>query len=435
MARPPGRKRILVVGGGYIGTYAALKMQDALSADGHELVLVNPENFMMYQPFLPEVASGNIEPRHVLVPLRQILRKTRVIVGEVERVDHDRRVATIRIRGEEARELPYDIVVLGAGSRSRVLPIPGLAEHGIGFKTVPEAIFLRNQLLSRLDAAFGTADPERRRAALTFVFVGAGYAGVEALAELEDLARAAVRYYPGMSRTDMRWVLVELADHILPELGPDMARYVRRELEERDIEVLLNTSLEAAEGGLIRLSDGQSFPADTLVWTAGVRAEPLGRRSGLPTDGAGRILVDEYLRVKDVVGAWAAGDNAAVPDLVTGGLAPATAQHAVRQGKRLGENLVASLQGRPLRPFRWRNLGQLASLGRYKGAAKVLGFRIRGFPAWWLHRSYHLLYMPTINRKARIVADWTVGLLFPRDVVQLGSLATPREPFRRAAER
>ncbi|HEX9122871.1 MAG TPA: NAD(P)/FAD-dependent oxidoreductase [Actinomycetota bacterium] len=430
----PGRKRVLIVGGGYIGMYAALKMQDPLAHDGHELVLVNAENFMQYQPFLPEVASGNIEPRHVLVPLRQVLRKTRVLVGEVERVDHGRRTATVRIPDGGTVELPYDVVVLGAGSRSRVVPVPGLAEHGIGFKTVPEAIYLRNQLLSRLDAAAATTDPGRRRAALTFVFVGAGYAGVEALAELEDLARAAIRYFPGMTRDDMRWVLVELADHILPELGRDMAGYVRRELEARHIEVLLTTRLVSAEGGIVRLSDGQAFPADTLVWTAGVKAEPLGTRSGLPVDGAGRIVVDEFLRVKGVPDAWAAGDNAAVPDLVTGGLAPPTAQHAVRQGKRLGENVVAALRGEPLRPFRWRNLGQLASLGRYKGAAKVLGWKVRGFPAWWLHRSYHLLYMPTLNRKARIVADWTVGLLFPRDVVQLGSLQRPREAFRRAAD-
>jgi NADH dehydrogenase len=429
-----GRKRVLIVGGGYIGMYSALRMEEPLARDGHELVLVNAENFMQNQPFLPEVASGNIEPRHVLVPLRQVLRKTRVLVGEVERVDHDRRIATIRIGDGETVELVYDVVVLGAGSRSRVLPVPGLAEHGIGFKTVPEAIYLRNQLLSRLDAATGTADPERRRAALTFVFVGAGYAGVEALAELEDLGRAAVRYYPGMTRDDMRWVLVELADHILPELGRDMAEYVRRELEDRHIEVLLSTRLESVEGGVVRLSDGQEFPADTLVWTAGVKPERLGTRSGFPVDEAGRIVVDEFLRVKGVPDAWAAGDNAAVPDLVTGGIAPPTAQHAVRQGKRLGENVVASLRGGPLRPFRWRNLGQLASLGRYKGAAKVLGLKLRGFPAWWLHRSYHLLYMPTFDRKVRIVADWTVGLLFPRDVVQLGSLQRPREQFRRAAE-
>jgi NADH dehydrogenase len=380
------------------------------------------------------VASGSIEPRHVLVPLRQVLRKTRVVVGEVERVDHDRRRARVRISDGGTIELGYDVVVLGTGSRSRVVPVPGLAEHGIGFKTVPEAIFLRNQLLSRLDAAAATDDPERRRAALTFVFVGAGYAGVEALAELEDLARAAVRYYPELSRRDMRWVLVDVADHILPELGADMAGHVRRELEGRDVQVLVNTRLESAEGGIVRLSDGQGFAADTLVWTAGVKPDPLGTRSGFPVDGSGRILVDQFLRVQGVPDAWAAGDNAAVPDLVAGGLAPPTAQHAVRQGKRLGENVVASLAGEPLRPFRWRNLGQLASLGRYEGAARVLGVKLRGFPAWWLHRSYHLLYMPTLNRKVRIVADWTVGLLFPRDVVQLGSLQRPREQFRRASE-
>jgi len=395
---------------------------------------VNPENYMQYQPFLPEVASGNIEPRHVVVPLRQILKKTTVLVGEVRHVDHDRRVATVKTPNGEDLDVPYDVLVLGAGSRSRVLPVPGLSDQGVGFKTVAEAIFLRNHVLSRLDAAAEEPDEDHRRAALTFVFVGAGYAGVEALAELEDMARSALRYYSGLHPDDMRWVLVEATSRILPELSPDLATYVSSRLRVRGVEVLVNTTLESAEGAVMRLSNGMHFPADTLVWTAGVRPEPLAARSNFPVDERGRVLVDEFLRVRGVEDAWAAGDNAAVPDLATGGLSPPTAQHALRQARRLGSNVIASLRGEQLEPFRWRNLGQLASLGRFKGAAIVLGVKVRGFPAWFLHRTYHLWMMPTLNRKVRIVTDWTVGLLFPRDVTQLGSIHHPRDAFHRAAQ-
>lgn len=426
------RTRILLVGGGYVGMYAALELQKRAGRRA-DVAVVNPENFMLYQPFLPEVASGNIEPRHVVVPLRQVLRHARIVVGEVTRITHEHRRATVRTGDGETLELGYDVIVVGAGSRSRVLPVPGLAERGIGFKSVAEAIYLRNHVIGRLDEAAETPDPERRRAALSFVFVGGGYAGVEALAELEDMAGAAMKYYPQLRREDMRWVLVEAAGTILPEIGPDLAAYVRRHLEERGIAVMLETRLESAEGGVMKLSNGASFAADTLVWTAGVKPEPVAERSGFPVDDRGRVVVDEYLRVRGIEGAWAAGDDAAVPDLLTGATAPPTAQHALREARRLGRNIAATLTGGPLEPFRHRNLGQLASLGRFKGAAKVLGVRVTGFPAWWLHRSYHILMMPTLSRKSRIIADWTVGLLFPRDIAQLGSLHNPRQPFERAA--
>jgi NADH dehydrogenase len=426
--------KVLVVGGGYVGMYSALHLEGPLAAAGHELVLVNPENFMTYQPFLPEAASGSIEPRHVVVALRQVLHHARIVVGEVERIDHERRTAVVRIADGSERELSYDHVVLGPGSVSRVLPVPGLAEMGIGFKTVTEAIFLRNKVLSQLEVAAQTKDAERRRAALTFVFVGGGYAGVEAMAELEDLSRSAMRFYPELRPDHMRWVLVEAAGGILPEIGDDLASYAMQRLHHRGVEILLETRLESAEGGVMRLSNGETFRADTLVWTTGVKPHPLAARSGFPVDEAGRVLVDPSLRIHDTPNAWAAGDGAAVPDLEAGGICPPSAQHALRQAKRLARNLVATLQGDPVQPFRYRNKGQLVSLGRYKGVAKVMGVHVAGFPAWWLHRSYHLAMMPTLNRKVRILLDWTVGLLFPRDVVQLGSLTKPREPFERAVE-
>ncbi|MBA2326820.1 MAG: NAD(P)/FAD-dependent oxidoreductase [Actinobacteria bacterium] len=432
--------RILVSGGGFVGAYAALRLERRLRGSGHEVVLVNPENYLQYQPFLPEAASGNIEPRHVVVPLREVLRRTRLVVGEVEAIDHGARRARIRTLADEPLDLQYDALVLAPGSVSRVLPVPGLADRAIGFKTIAEAIHLRNVVLSRLEAAADTTDPEHRRALLTFVFVGGGYAGVEALAELEDLVRAALRRYPELHDVHPRWVLVEAAASLLPELDAGLARYAQALLARRGVDVRLETRLDSAEGGVMRLSDGDVFAAETLVWTTGVRPHPLTAQTGFPVDDQGRIATDEYLRVLDeageaIPGAWAAGDCAAVPDPVTGRPCPPTAQHALRQARCLADNLVATIEGRPLRRFRYRNRGQLVSLGRYRGVAQLPGrIRIRGFWAWWLHRTYHLAMMPTLNRRVRIALDWTVTLLFPRDITALGSLQRPREAFERAAE-
>jgi NADH dehydrogenase len=425
-------KRILVVGAGFAGLYAAMGMR-ALARAGHRITVVNPQNFMQYQPFLPEVASGTIDPRAVAVPLRTTLRHCELVIGEVERLDHGARKATIRLADGTERVTAYDVLVLTPGSTSRVLPIPGLAEHGIGFKTVQEAIYLRNRVLSRLDVAAETEDVERRRAALTFVFVGGGYAGVEALGELEDLARDAIATYPALAAEDMRWILVDAAPKILPELGPELAAYAVERLAERRIQVLVDMRLETYEDRTVRLSDGRSFAADTLVWTAGVRPSSLARNAGLPVDEAGRVRVDDHLRVEGTEDVWAAGDAAAVPDRTTGGVMPPTAQHGMRQGRHLARNLTASFEGGRVEPFVHRNIGAVCSLGRYKGIAVVWGLKLKGFPAWFAHRSYHLYAMPTLTRKAKIAADWTVALLFPRDLAQLGSLERPREPFERAA--
>jgi NADH dehydrogenase len=412
--------------------YSALEMRGAVRKGEAEVTLVSPESYLTYQSFLPEAAAGSIEPRHVVVPLRPVLRHVKLIIGMVVGLDHERRIARVLPREGEAFEIPYDVVVVGPGSVSRALPIPGLADHAVGFKTIGEAIFLRNQVLERMDAAESTTDTDVRRRALTFVFVGGGYAGVEAMAELEDFTVDACRYYPSIERSDMRWVLVDVAKGILPEIGTGLAEYALEHLRHRGIEVHLETRLESAEGGVIRLSDGAEFEADTLVWTAGVKANPVVTHFGFPVDDRGRLVADEYLRVAGVDGAWTAGDCAAIPDLVTGGLAPPTAQHALREARRLGRNVVAVIRGQEPTPFRYRNLGGLATLGLYKGVARIPGLRLRGFPAWFLHRSYHVLRVPTLNRRVRIVLDWTVGLFFRRDVVQLGSLQRPHEPFEQA---
>jgi NADH dehydrogenase len=264
--------------------------------------------------------------------------------------------------------------------------------------------------------------------------VGGGYAGIEALGELEQMARDACRYYRTVRREDMRWVLIEAAGGILPEIGTRLGAYALERLRHRGIEVHLGTRLDSAAGGTIRLSNGESFEARTLVWTTGVRADPLTAELGFPVDDRGRLLADEYLRVRDTEGVWTGGDCAAVPDLVTGGICPPTAQHALRQAKRLARNILAEIRGKPLSPFRYRQLGSLVSMGRREGVANVLGLHLRGFPAWFAHRSYHVLRLPTLNRKVRVMSDWTLALFFRRDVVQLGSLVRPRAAIRHADE-
>jgi NADH dehydrogenase len=427
--------RIVIVGGGYVGTYAALRLERALRPGEANVTLIDPQSYMTYQPFLPEAAAGNLEPRHVVVPLRRVLRRTRILNGRVTAVQHANRRLTFAPHVGPAAELEYDILVMSVGSIVRTLPIPGLAEVGIGFKTVGEAIFLRNHVLAQLDIAASTEDAALRRRALTFVFVGGGYAGVEALAELEDMARDACRSYPNVSPADMRWILVEATDRILPEVSRELGAYTIAELRRRGIEVRLQTRLESAVDRHIVLSDGEEFDADTLVWTAGVRAHPLITHTDLPRDEKDRLRATASLRVEGVDDAWTAGDCAAVPDLTKPqpALCGPSAQHAVRQGKLLGDNIVASLRGRPVRDYRHAYAGSVASLGLHKGVAQIYGVTMRGFPAWFVHRTYHLSRIPTFNRKVRVVADWTLALFFPREIVSLGALQRPREEFEQAA--
>lgn len=426
---------VLIVGGGYVGLYTALRLERRLEAHEARLTMVNPENFMLYQSLLPEVTSGTLEPSHAVVPLRRALKRTRLLGGRVTALDHRRRTATVQPYEGEPGEVSYDHIVLGLGGITKVLPVPGLVERAVGFTTVTEAIFLRNQVLSRMEAAEALTDEAARRRALTFVFVGGGYSGVEALAELEDLAHDACRYFPSISPRDLRWVLVEVTDRILPIVDEDLAEYATRLLRERGVDVYLETSLESAEDGVIVLSNGERFEADTLCWAAGVSPDPLAAELGLPADDMGRLVVDEFLRVRDTPGAWAAGDCAAVPDLVDGGTCPPSAQYAVREARRLGDNLAAVLRGREPTPFRHKSLGELITLGRHQGVARVLRLRLRGFLPWYLRRLYHVARIPSPLRKLDVWLDWTGALVKPRDVVHLGSEEHPREPFHEAAER
>jgi len=437
---PDRRPHVVIVGGGYVGLYTAFGLRRAARRGRCRVTVIDPRSYMTYQPFLPEAAAGSLEPRHVVVALRKVLPHAGVLNGRVVKVDHANRTVTVDTKAGDTATLRYDHLVMAAGSVSRTLPIPGLAEHGIGFKHIEEAISLRNYVLDQLDLAASTADAKRRQAALTFVVVGGGYAGVEALGELEDMARYACRFYrdsngnPLLDPADMRWVLVEATNRILPEVDEDMGRYTVQQLRSRGIDVRLSTRLVSAASGQIVLDDGQEFPASTLVWTAGVKPSPVVANADLPLDDRGRIRTRADLRVEGMTGAWAAGDNAAVPDLTRPGeLTSPSAQHAVRQARLLARNIVRVLGGKEPQEYRHAYAGSVASLGLHKGVAQVYGIKVRGWPAWFMHRTYHVSRMPTLNRKIRIVADWTLALFFRREVVSLGTLHEPRGVFREVA--
>jgi NADH dehydrogenase len=426
-------KRILILGGGYVGMYTAWQLQKKLKWGEASVTVVDPRSSMTYQPFLPEIAAGAIEPRHAVVSLRKLLKDCTVITGRVERIDHARRCVEINPPEGPGFEFEYDILVVALGSISRTMPIPGLAENGMGFKQIEEATALRNQVLERLDIAGSSLDPSERKKALAFVFVGGGYAGVEALAEAEDLARYATRYFETLSESDVRFVLVEATNRILPEVGEDMGKYTVKELERRGIEVRLGTRLESAVDQHIVLSDGEEFDADTLVWTAGVKANPVVNDSDLPLDDRGRVKTRPTLQIDGLDDAWAAGDCAGIPDLTNPGefLTP-SAQHAVRAARVLADNLVASVRGGEIEEYRHKYVGSVASLGLYKGVAQVYGIKLRGFPAWFMHRSYHVSRMPTLAKKVSVVVDWTIALFFKRQVESLGALQRARDDFSRA---
>ena len=433
--------RILVAGGGYVGLYTALRLQRRMGRDDIALVVVDPRPYMTYQPFLPEAAAGSLEPRHVIAPLRKALPGATVLHGQIAEIRHAERKAVIKPELEDPYTVTYDHLVVSVGAVVRTLPIPGLAEMGIGFKWVEEAQAVHTAVLEKMDIAASTWDEAKRKRLLTFVFVGGGFAGVEAVGEVEDMARAACRGYDSITPEDLRFVLIEAAPRILPELGEDMGVYATEQLRSRDIEVMLDTRLESCVDGHIKVSTGEEFEADTLVWTAGVRPNPVLGDSDLPIDPAnGKVRCLPTMQVVDengaiVPGAWSAGDCASVPDLAVGGDAkcPPTAQHAVRQAKRLGENIALHLRGEEPVPYKHKNKGTVASLGLGKGVADAMGIKLKGWPAWFMHRTYHMLAMPTFARKFRVVTDWTAALFFRREMVPLGTLQDPRASFVEAA--
>jgi NADH:ubiquinone reductase (H+-translocating) len=419
--------RVVIAGGGFGGFYAARALERAMPPESVRITLISDVNFMLYTPLLPGAAGGTLEPRHVVVPLREALRRTDLRIGSVTGADPDRNVVRVETIEGRAEELSYDHLVVAVGSISRTLPVPGLTEHGLGFKSLPDAIELRNRVLRTLEAAETLEDPAEREAWLTYVFVGAGYAGLEGLAELQDFAADAIDRYPRCRTQGMRWILVEATDRVMPEVSPNLAEFARRELRGRGIEIRTGTTLEELTPTTARLSDGEVVRTRTCVWTAGVRPHPVVERLGLPLDGGGRIAVDQTMRVEGRANVWAIGDAAAVPDPAKKRERPCppTGQHALRQGRRVGRNVAATLGTGRVQPFRYRTLGVFVDMGQGQAVAETVGLRWRGRVAWVLARSYHLAMMPGVGRKFRLLVEWNVGLLFGRDLSELGQLGHP----------
>src|SRR4051795_441143 len=419
--------RVVIPGGGFGGLSAARRLERLLPRHSAQVTLVADANFLLYTPLLPGAAAGTLEPRHVVVPLREELTSTDIRLGRVTGADPvAKRLDYVTPDGRE-ESLEYDHLIVGLGSVSRVLPIPGLAEHGIGFKTISEAIALRNRALVNLEIAETLDTPEERRSWLSFIFVGAGYAGLEGIAELQDYVADVIDRYPRCRLDGTRWILVEAGDRIMPEIHPGLAEFAGRELRGRGIDIRTSTTLDAMTESTATLSTGEAIPCRTVVWTAGVRPSPIVAKLGLPLDERGRIVCDEYLRVPGYEGVWAIGDAAAVPDPAAKGTRPTppTAQHALRQGRLVGHNVSAALGHGKLKKFTYKTLGVFVDMGRHQAVAEMVGVRIRGFPAWFAARSYHLALMPGATRRLRLVADWTVALFFNRGAPELGQLGHP----------
>jgi NADH:ubiquinone reductase (H+-translocating) len=407
--RRAARGGVFVVGGGFAGSYVARRLGKAGAT------IVNPTNFMLYTPLLPEAASGAVEPRRVVVPIRMMCPDAELLIGAVEEIDADNKIA--RVWTETGLvDVTYDQLVIALGALSRMPAMPGLREHALQFKDLADAIALRNHVLHQLELADADLASAERR--LTFAFVGAGYAGVEALAEAHDLVRDSIRHYPRLRDVAQRWLLVDGGDRVLAQAPEGLGAYAARDLARRGIEIRLGTRLEALDATGASFSDGTRVETATLVWAAGVQPNPVVRALGLPADDRGRVRVDEYLRIDGMPGAWALGDCAAVPNAATpGDFDPATCQHALRQARRLATNL----RGAP-KPYRYRTLGQVASLGRRRGIAQLPGIRMRGLDGWVVARAYHLMQLPSATRRTRVLADWITSGIFRRDIAELTAL-------------
>jgi NADH dehydrogenase len=430
---------VVIAGGGFGGLYAARRLERRLPRHSARIVLVTDVNFLLYTPLLPGAGAGSLEPRHVVVPLREELDWTDIRLGRVTGADPARN--EVRVHTVDGREetLRYDQLIVTPGSVSRVLPVPGLAEHALGFKTLADAIAVRNRTLLNLEIAESLPDDEARREYLTFVFVGAGYAGLEGIAELQDYVNDVIDRYPRSRMVGTRFVLVEARERVMLEIPASLAEFATSELRGRGMEIRTETMLREMDERSATLSTGERIPTRLLCWTAGVEPAPVVRKLGLPLDDGGRIEVDATMRVSGHDNVWAIGDAAAVPDPAKGRRSPSppTCQHAIRQGRRVAENVAATLAGRRPRPFRYRTLGVFVDMGRHKAVATMFGVRLRGFPAWFAARTYHLMMMPGLARQVRLGLDWTVGLFFGRASAELGQLGHPAaltEPAERLGE-
>ena len=434
--------KILIVGGGYAGFYTAFKLERSLRPGEAEVTIVDPLPYMTYQPFLPEVAAAMIDPRHAVVSHRRHLEKTRVLTAKVTGISHATKTATITPEIGEPWEFEYDIIVVTAGSVSRTFPIPGVADQAIGLKTIEEAVAIRDRVLTNFDkAALIPAGAERDRL-LTFTVVGGGFAGIEIFGELRSLASSLLRYYPTISFDDTHFHLIEATGRIMPEVSLKTSLWVIKNYAQRGAQIHLETQLTSAVDGVIQLSTGETFETDLIIWTAGVMASPTLRHTDLPVEERGRLRVQPDLRVIDddgvVEGAWGAGDVSAVPDLTgegIGGYCVPNAQHAVRQGKLMAKNITATLRGDLPKEYFHKNLGAVAGLGLGDGAFQSGKIGITGIPAWFMHRGYHGLAVPTWERKIRVFSGWALNFFLRRDIVSLEARETPRVAFETVASR
>ncbi|MBO0868130.1 MAG: NAD(P)/FAD-dependent oxidoreductase [Micromonosporaceae bacterium] len=422
MARP----RILIVGGGFAGYHAARQL-GRMARGRAEIMLLNPTDYFLYLPLLPEVATGILEPRHASVSLTRTLRGVRVVLGRADSVHPDRRVVRYTDPEDRHGELGYDRLVLAAGSVNKLLPIPGVAEYARGFRGVPEALFLRDHMIRQVELATATEDQAERDARCTFVVVGAGYTGVEVAAGAQLFVAELVRRRWRPEPLHPRWLLLDTAARVLPELDPRLSAIAERVLRGRGVEVRTGVSVKQATPDGVQLSDGEFVPTRSLIWCVGVRPDPVVAEMGLPTR-KGRLVVDEYLTVPGHPEIFGCGDVAAVPDLHRPGqITPMTAQHAVRQGKLAARNVAASYgRGRP-RPYKHRELGFLVDLGGAQAAADPLGVALSGPAAKLLTRGYHLASLP--GNRIRVGVDWLLAAALPRQAVQLGLVRSPSVPL------
>jgi len=413
------KTRVLILGGGFGGLYAALHLDKTIAAEANvEVTLVSRENFVLFTPMLHEIAAGDLEMTDIVSPLRQMLKHVNVLEAEVEAIDlaESRVTVTFGLQREQ-KQLSYDHLLIALGSETNFLTLPGVEERALTMKSIGDAFILRNQMLAMLELASLTEDAARRRALLTFVVAGGGFAGVETIGALNDFVREAVGYYSGLRETDVRVVLVHPSDVILPELGDRLGRYAQRKLADRQIEILTNTRVTAFSGHGVELGNGETIATQTLVWTAGVTPSPVLRELPCKKE-KGRIMVEETLEIPGFPGVWAVGDCAWIPNSKTGKPHPPTAQHALRQATHCAKNIVAAIRGKQKTPFAFTTLGQLASIGHRTGVANILGVQMSGVIAWWLWRTIYLAKLPRFERKLRVGLHWTLDLFFSRDFTQ-----------------
>ncbi|GGM49944.1 NADH dehydrogenase [Longimycelium tulufanense] len=412
------RPRVLVLGVGFAGYHCLRELERRLPADAAELVAVNPADYMLYVPLLPEVSAGVLDPRRVAVPLRNTLQRTRLLLGEARDIDTRDRTCTMVDADGQPHQLGWDRLVVTCGAVTRLLSVPGVAEHAKGFKSIAESIYLRDHVLRQLELAAMTDDPAERAARMTFVAVGAGYTGTEVVAQGELLTREALQHHPELRHDEVRWVLVDVAPRVLPNLDERLSGPALKVLRERGVDVRLETTVTEVTATHVRLSDGSDIPARTTVWCVGVRPDPLVDALGLPTR-KGRVEVDRRLAVPGRADIFAAGDAAAVPDPAKPDEpTPMTAQHAQRQGRLAGRNVAASLGHGVSGRYRYRERGFVVDLGGGQAVANPFHVPISGRLAWVVARGYHLLALP--SGRARVAADWLLGGVGRRPLVQFG---------------